>query len=170
MRSILANLKGQTRQPDEVIAVHSGIDSYLLHGAVADFWEVRLVRDVNRQDWGHNKRAIGLLLARKDYVGFFNDDDKYDDTYIDAMMKKAEEGDHDAVYCGWNNDPSPQFMQGSCTSGNFLVKRRLAIKTGGWAGRHYEADGQFIDQIAAATDNIGMVEQTLYFLNEGVTA
>ena len=105
----------------------------------------------DRADWGHEKRALGLALASKDYVGWFNDDDWYDDTYVEKMMLAAELAD--AVFCNWNSMPNAVFALGSSTSGNFIVRTKLAQEVGyprerDEAGRlKYESDGRFIEGI-----------------------
>jgi hypothetical protein len=50
---------------------------------------------------------------------------------------------------------------GSSTSGNFIVRTKLAQLVG-WTGRRYEADGDFINAIADVTDRIVKVNEVLY--------
>jgi hypothetical protein len=80
------------------------------------------------------------------------------------MMWQAELG-NDVVYCGWSKDSAPQFRSAKSTSGNYIVKVDVARKAG-YTDRHYEADGTFIDRIAAVTNSIKFLSGTLYFHNE----
>ena len=150
----LENLSRQSRLSDEAL-VYISPEIVLEADAALPFAPVNIanvrprVRWVpDRQDWGHEKRAMGLAEARGDYVGFFNDDDMYDLTYIEKMMAAAEAG-ADVVYCDWSGIRDCTFCLGSSTSGNYIVRAEL----GRWVGytdRHYEADGTFIDRIREA--------------------
>jgi len=151
----------QTRVPNEIIVLASDIDCSEAERA---YPSVSFHREPNLGDWGHDKRAKGIDLATSDYAGWFNHDDSYDQNYISEMMRQGELG-HDVVYCGWSKDSSPQFKSGSSTSGNYIVKLDIARKAG-YTDRHYEADGTFIDRIAAATKSIKFLKGTLYFHNE----
>lgn len=118
----------------------------------------------NRNDWGHDKRSRGVVLAESDYLGFFNHDDEYELDYIEKMMRMAEAFGADAVYCGWtgvHGNPVPAFSLGSSTSGNFIVRTELAQEVG-YLARSYEADGHFINALANRADGIGFVDEVLY--------
>lgn len=166
LRQMLDNLQAQTRKPDEVVVVctHTEI------GRV-DYWRDELgfgryvvasIPEVG--DWGHAKRAAGLALATSEYVGFFNDDDSYDPAYLERMLAKAEELDADAVWCSWNENPGGGFRKFESTAGNFVVRRELAQAIG-WSGRHYEADGDFIDALVARGARHFKVGELLYHHN-----
>lgn len=114
-------------------------------------------------DYGHDKRAKGVAEAKGDYLGFFNQDDFYELTYIEEMMATAERHDADAVYCDWNGVRDCSFCLGSSTSGNFIVRTSLAREVG-YTERRYEADGIFIDGIAAR-GRVVKVPELLYYHN-----
>ena len=154
-------LLAQSRKPDEVIVLASEID---LEEARKRYTGATFYAEPNLSDWGHAKRAKGLDLATSDYIGWFNHDDSYDPHYIAEMMWQAELG-HDVVYCGWSKNATPSFSLGSSTSGNYIVKVDVARKAG-YTDRHYEADGTFINRIAAVTQSIKFLPGTLYFHNE----
>ena len=154
-------LLAQSRKPDEIIVLASDIDCSV---ARKRYTGVTFYREPNLNDWGHDKRAKGLDLATSDYAGWFNHDDSYDPHYIAEMMWQAELG-HDVVYCGWSKASTPQFRSGSSTSGNYIAKVEVARKAG-YTDRHYEADGTFINRIAAAAQSIKFLPGTLYFHNE----
>jgi hypothetical protein len=151
----------QTRVPNEIIVLASDISLSEVERA---YPSIRFYPEPNLGDWGHDKRAKGLDLATSDYAGWFNHDDSYDPHYIAEMMWQAELG-HDVVYCGWSKDSNPQFRSGSSTSGNYIVKVDVARRAG-YTDRHYEADGTFIDRIAALNPSIKFLKGTLYFHNE----
>ena len=161
MLRTVAALLSQTRPPDEIIVLASDtpceIARKLYTGAT-------FYAEPNLNDWGHEKRAKGLDLATSDYAGWFNHDDSYEPNYIAEMMWQAELG-NDVVYCGWSKAATPEFRSGSSTSGNYIVKVDVARKAG-YTDRHYEADGTFINKIAAVANSIKFLPGTLYFHNE----
>ena len=154
-------LLAQSRKPDEIIVLASDIDCSV---ARKRYTGITFYQEPNLNDWGHDKRAKGLDLATSDYAGWFNHDDSYDPHYIAEMMWQAELG-HDVVYCGWSKNQTPRFHKGSSTSGNYIVKTELGRRAG-YADRHYEADGTFIDRIAKLTESIKFLPGTMYFHNE----
>jgi len=113
-------------------------------------------------DWGHEKRAEGLQMATQDYVGFFNDDDSYDLSYLEKMLSIP---DADAVFCSWNTIPDCTFNGASSTSGNFVVRRELAQRIG-YTSRRYEADGDFIEAINASGAAVFRINELLYRHND----
>lgn len=151
LRRMLENLRTQTRPPDEVIVVCTQTDvgrvDYRRAELGFDRFVVASIAEVG--DWGHAKRDVGLRLATGDWVGFFNDDDSYDPAYLERMLDKATELDVEAVWCSWNENPGGDFRKFEATAGNFIVRTPLAQEIG-WTGRHYEADGDFIDAIVAS--------------------
>ena len=161
---MLLNLEEQTRRPDELIVLYSGVDPIHIWGSMKfnrGLWSPQ----PNKNDWGHDKRAKGLMRAKGDYVGFFNDDDSYDLRYIEKMMIAAEMSGADAVYCDWSGIPSCDFCLGSSTSGNYIVRTELGRQVG-YTDRHYEADGTFIDKIREAADRVVKVPELLYWHNQ----
>lgn len=161
LRRILGNLRYQTRPPDETIVLCS--DTPDVARLREEFEDVEFLERPNRDDWGHEKRAEGLERATGTWVGFFNDDDSYVRDYVERMLA-ATDPDVDAVYCGWSTYPDCDFRLGSSTSGNFIVRRSLAV-TVGWTSRRYEADGDFIDALVDAGARTVKVPHVLYFHN-----
>jgi hypothetical protein len=164
---ILGNLMYQTRKPDYVVVLHSDVDSLLIFKLERDldgkFASICFLPRENREDWGHEKRAEGLELARGDAIGFFNADDSYDIHYVEKMMAEIEAG-ADAVYCAWNSIPNCTFGMASSTSGNFIVRTGLA-RIVGYTDRDYCADGRFIDKVRDHATHIHRVDDVLYFHN-----
>lgn len=161
LRTMLNNLLRQTRPPDEVIACCSDTD---LAGVRGDYPTVAFRRCENRNDWAHEKRAEGLAVAESDWIGFFNDDDSYVDSYLERMLARAEAENADVVYCAWNEQPHCDFKGWHSTSGNFLCRTELGQRVG-WVGRHYEADAEFIDGLVAAGAKVVRVDEILYHHN-----
>lgn len=166
---MLGNLMYQTRPPDETLVLVSGVPPHVTARLAEDHPHATFRVCVDRQDWGHEKRAEGLSLARKDFVGFFNDDDSYDPTYIEKMMAAVD--GYDAAYCAWNVIPNCDFRLCSSTSGNFIVRTSLAKAVGYPTVRDdegrlaYSSDGLFINAIAAHGAVAPKVEELLYFHN-----
>jgi hypothetical protein len=158
---ILDELGKQTQKPDEIIALCSEIN---LDGIWQRFPWVRFYEEPNLNDWGHGKRAKGLDLATSEYVAWFNHDDSYDQGFIEEMMKLAH-GAVDVIYCGWNKIPTPSFALEKSTSGNYIAKTAYA-RQAGYTDRHYEADGTFINRLAALSGKIEFLPKVLYFHNE----
>lgn len=161
-RKILGNLRYQTRKPDEVILLCSG-DCGDMVRLREDFPEAQLVLTSDKQDWGHDKRALGLGMAEGEAVGFFNADDSYELTYVEKMMAEIEAG-ADAVYCSWSGIPDCTFNCCSSTSGNFIVRTGLA-RAVGYTQRDYCADGAFINAIRDNATHVARVDDLLYHHN-----
>jgi GT2 family glycosyltransferase len=157
----LESLGQQSQKPDEIIALCSEID---LEGIWQQFPWVRFYKEPNLNDWGHHKRAKGLDLATSEYIAWFNHDDSYDQTFILQMMKVASSG-ADVVFCGWNKNSAPSFSSGQSTSGNYIAKASYA-RSAGYTDRHYEADGTFINRLAALGGKIEFLPKVLYSHNE----
>jgi hypothetical protein len=159
LTQMLGNLMYQTRTP-EAISVYCS-ETPDVARLREDFPDCTFSVQPNMNDWGHDKRSIGIAEATTDYIGFFNDDDEYSNDYVERMMAEAEQG-AEIVYCGWNRLPDCSFCLASSTSGNFIVSTPLA-KDVGWTGRMYEADGHFIDDLSERSNWITKVEEILYF-------
>lgn len=157
----IASLMSQKRKPDEIIVLASEID---LTNARIAFPEVKFYEEPNLKDWGHGKRAKGLDLATSDYIAWFNHDDSYDQTFIQEMMESAS-GTADVIYCGWSKIHRPSFALGQSTSGNYIARTSYA-RQAGYTDRHYEADGTFINRLAALGGKIEFLPKVLYFHNE----
>ena len=160
---IMGVLARQTQSPDEVIVMYSDLPEISFCGNLP--FPVKFARvQPNRNDWGHEKRDLALEMGLGgDYLGFFNADDWYDPTYIEKMMEAAERTKAGFVYCAWNISPCEP-KNDSSTSGNFIVLYEIAWRVG-WKGRHYEADGQFINEVVAECNDrnpITYVPERLY--------
>jgi len=160
--NMLANLRYQTRPPDETIVFAS--DTPTLARLAHDFPDVEFLERPNMNDWGHEKRAEGVERATGDWLGFFNDDDSYERDYLELMLAEASRLQADAVYCGWNTHPDCHFGLASSTSGNFIVRTDVA-RTVGYTSRRYEADGDFITAVAEIAERVGRVDRVLYHHN-----
>jgi len=167
LRSILGQLRYQTRPPDETIAVVS--DTPNVAQLREHFPDVTFVEQEKAGDWGHQARATGLELATREWVGWFNSDDRYDPTYLEKMMG-ASDG-VDAAFCDWNDRPGDAYfgLYGS-TAGNFIVRRVVAVGVG-WptdmvsvSGMPpgYANDGRFIDAVVASGATYRKVPEFLY--------
>jgi hypothetical protein len=169
LRKTLGNLMYQTVKPDETIVLLSSTPSAEIQELREDFPHATFHVREDRSDWGHEKRAEGLRLASSDFLGFFNDDDSYDLTYVEKMLAAVD--GYDAAYCAWNTIPNCSFRLCSSTSGNFIVRTSLAKALGYPAERDsegrlkYESDGLFINAIAANGAVAPKVNEILYHHN-----
>ena len=162
LRRVISDLlTWQVRKPNEIIALASEIDLTSLR---KEFPSVTFHEEPNKEDWGHDKRAKGLDLASGDYIAWFNHDDSYNPDFIEQMMREAENG-ADVVYCGWSGNSNPEFKASNSTSGNYIVRTQVG-RNAGYGDRHYEADGTFINRIAALNPTIKFVNRVLYYHNE----
>lgn len=162
LRHMLGNLQYQTSPPDETIVLYSGYDPGVILRLREDFpWVDQWVERDDLQDAGHDKRAHGLGLASREFLGFFNDDDEYKPDYLEKMLGAAEMAD--AVFCRWHTGDIA-FRLGSSTSGNFIVRTELAQAIG-YPWRDYCADGHFINAIADGTEAVVHVPEDLYSWN-----
>lgn len=159
---MLCNLANQTRPPDETLVYVSGTIG--VEQLQDIFPEVQFFDTDTHNDWGHKNRSDGLAAATSDYLGFFNDDDRYSLDYIEKMMGVAETG-ADVVYCNWSGVPDCVFALGSSTSGNYIARTSLAQQIGYPTDHRYEADGDLINAIAATTDHIVKTNEMLYTHN-----
>lgn len=162
LRHLLGNLAYQSRTVDETLVFVSGVTRGAFARLGEDFPHATFFLENDRQDWGHAKRAAGVERAGSDYLGFFNDDDSYDDFYVETMMGAAESNAADVVYCAWSTYPDCEFRLGQSTSGNFIVRSSLARVVGYPGDRVYENDGVFIDGLAAEADPIVYIPTVLY--------
>lgn len=167
-KQILDHLLQQTRVPDEILVfVSAHRQAIELRSADP---RVRFFVVANKNDWGHEKRALGLRLASCDAIGWFNHDDEYDLEYVEQMMAEIENGS-DVVYCNWshggkgcNVNQDCRFAGGNSTSGNWIGRTGL-IRSVGYSSRDYSADANLIDAVAATRPLITKVESTLYHHN-----
>jgi hypothetical protein len=164
LRNMLGQLRYQTRPPDETLVLFSG-GPYDVIRLLKDFPDAGLGERPDRSDWGHEKRAEGLELASSEWVGFFNDDDSYDASYLEKLMRHANDA-IDVVYCAWNGRTTNcRFALGQSTSGNYIVRTAVG-REAGYTDRVYEADGTFIERVAKLARNIVYVPDVLYRHNE----
>ena len=164
-RPILNSLLLQSRKPDEVLVFVSA-DKQAIELRSADP-TVRFFVVANKNDWGHEKRALGLRLASCDAIGWFNHDDEYDPTYIERMMAALEDG-ADVAYCNWSHDGKGQnvntaceFRGGNSTSGNWIGRTGL-IRSVGYQHRDYSADAHLINAVAETKPLITKIDTPLY--------
>ena len=156
----------QRLQPYEIIAICSDLK---ISEKQADELVDRcdLIFQDNHNDWGHEKRAMGVELAMGDYLCFFNDDDFYSSKYLSTLAEYAEFDGADIVGCDFishltNEGPNMTMPAvGHITSGNFIVRTSLA-KEVGYKHRIYEADGMFIEDLMAKGARFVRVPKVLY--------
>ena len=158
LRAMYKNLKEQTFTPYEVIPICSGYTGYL---------PVKGIEVEDKNDWGHEKRALGIKEARGLYMMFANDDDYYHPDFLEKLTAKAHESKADIIYCNFtshnhggkvvNSRPEECFI----TSGNFIVRTSLAKRVG-WNHRHYQADWEFINDCKKAGATFAKVDEVLY--------
>lgn len=148
------NLWKQTKKPDEVIILVS--QEHDLDGCI---------ECPNLNDWGQQKRADGLDLATCDFLGFFNTDDEYHPQYLEKLIAEAENSD--IVACDFHSHLTGGIIYtqpciGGITSGNFLVRTKLA-QIVGYNHRVYEADGMFIEDCMREGARFKPVKEVLYW-------
>lgn len=157
----------QTRPPDEIRVYCAAYTDEQLLALATDYPAAVFHQHPDVPDWGHSARDRGIDDAEGEWVGFFNDDDWYDPAYLETMLAVLDEHAADAAWCSWNENPSGGFCKYEATAGNFLVSLGLA-KEIGWTGRHYEADGDFIDAVRASGAHCVKVPDLLYIHNPEV--
>ena len=162
----LEQVEKQTLAPYEVIAICS--DLTVSEQQADDLMDrCDLIIQPNRNDWGHEKRAMGLELALGDYIAFFNDDDFYSSKYLATLADYAERRNADIVACDFVSHLAPDGPNltmpavGHVTSGNFIVRREIAQSVG-YSHRHYQADGQFIEDLIGKGAKFIRVPRVLY--------
>jgi glycosyltransferase involved in cell wall biosynthesis len=167
-RPILNNVLSQTRKADEVLVFVS-----VEHQAIelrSDDPTVRFYVVANKNDWGHEKRALGLRLASSDAIAWFNHDDSYEPTFVERMMEALEAG-ADIAFCNWSHDGpqnnirvNTEFRGGDSTSGNWVGRTGL-IRSVGYVFRDYSADASLINAIVATKPLITKIDMPLYHHN-----
>lgn len=165
---ILQTVLSQTRKPDEVL-VFVSVEHHAIELRSNDS-NVRFYADANKNDWGHEKRALGLRLASCDAIGWFNHDDSYEPEFVERMMNALEAG-ADVAFCNWShNGPQnniradTEFRGGDSTSGNWVARTEL-VRSVGYNFRDYSADSHLIDAVAATKPSIAKVASPLYHHN-----
>lgn len=124
---ILKNLEDQTRTADEVLVECSGVCA----PATRKHDYLGAVETLNQ--FGYEKRNRLAEKATSEWLGFFCHDDSYDLTYIQQMMDKAQSFLRpDVVWCWWNDHPDCRFWPCDSTLGNFIIKRDMFLKHGGF--------------------------------------
>lgn len=158
--SILDQLFAQTQAPDEILFIYSDMKPKKRQG-------VTYIEDTNRNDWGHNKRKIGVQRAESLFLGFFNSDDKYDPDYIKTLLSTLKTAqDANFVYCNFtshlfgNNTVDSSIEHGKITSGNFIVDSSIAKETG-YNHNVYHADWLFISDMLPKLKPV-KADKTLY--------
>ncbi len=162
---MISQLLSQTRRPDEILVYISDKPEDVDLALIEDIPGVKVFVVPNRNDWGHEKRAMGLAAASSDYVGFFNADDEYVRIYIERMMEAAERGKLGVVYCEWVGRDRPygltKFRTHSSTAGNWIGRTAL-LRTAGYTSRDYAADGVFIERVRSLRPTVGRINDILY--------
>jgi hypothetical protein len=163
--SILNCLAAQSRMPDHIIVGESGeVPPHACSDQASKFDSVN--------DFGYHKRNVLAKDSNADWIGFFNQDDSYHPRYIELMMEAATER-VDVVWCRWNERPYCQWLPCDSTLGNFIIRRKVFNKLGGfpeppqhgwlkskaWPGtnfilddNHGLRDGMLIDAINKSPD------------------
>ena len=128
LRHMLGNLVYQSRPPDDIVVLASGLNPNDFSEVRIDFnARARLYVRPDAGDKGHAKRAEGVKLTFADAIGFFNDNDSYDIVYVDRMMWEIEHG-ADIVFCDFTYDiDNVRELWGT---GNYVVRRKLALRAG----------------------------------------
>ena len=167
-RPALKNILEQTRKPDEVLVFVSAHKQAI--ELRSDDPSVRFFIVANKNDWGHEKRALGLRLASCDAIGWFNHDDEYEPVYVEQMMAALEDG-ADVAFCNWSHNGrqnnvrhDTEFAGGNSTSGNWIGRTGL-IRAVGYHSRDYSADAHLIDAVAATKPLITKIHQIVYHHN-----
>ena len=162
---IVRNLLAQTRKPDEILVFISAHKHALRLTGFDGLVQVFLV--ANKNDWGHQKRALGLELASGDFIGWFNHDDSYEPTYIEELLGAVEREDADVAFCNWSHggrgmdvNHACEFRGGNSTAGNWIGRTAL-IREVGYTNRDYSADAHLIDAVRPKA-KVVKVHKTLY--------
>lgn len=121
---IVNMLLSQTRPPDDIMLECSGDCRELLHEIV------HYLSVPDDKDFGYRKRNRMSSLAAGDWIGFFCHDDSYHPRYLEFMLRLAE--GVDVVYSDWNDIPGCTFRSSSSTLGNFIVRKEVFLKAGGF--------------------------------------
>jgi hypothetical protein len=95
-------------------------------------FDVSLMTVPTRDDFGYFKRNKLASRAITEFIGFFCQDDSYDNRYIEIMLAVAARENADVVWCPWNDIPTCEFRGESSTLGNFIVRTRLFNELGGF--------------------------------------
>lgn len=143
----LEMVRAQTLQPFELIVCYSGMDPEL---PAETIW----TKHADRKDYGYEKRAAGLGLARGEFITWWNFDDLYEPNAIERLESFMDD-ETDIVHClfvvrkpGSSNTPNgTQFRAGYTDAGSFLIRTKVA-RAHGYLGRHDCADGELIDSLA----------------------
>lgn len=151
LMTALRSAQLQTWPGREVIALACCIPGLERMSQQGEQPELQLVEC--QEDFGHAKRAQGLELARGDWVMFWAADDLYHVDFLRTMVLAGRASGADLVACDWipkwrGSMMKTQPRTGQVTSGNFIVRRSVALHAG-YRHRHYEADGAFIEDVMA---------------------
>ena len=124
----------------------------------------------DRNDWGHEKRAMACAECDTDYIVCCSDDDIYLFQFLQELKKKAEKTNADIVY---NNfyahnrrgsnpyiDAKPQYRH--ITNGCMLIKTEFVHKHP-YNYRVYGADGKWVDDAVKFGAKTAKVDECLSF-------
>jgi glycosyltransferase involved in cell wall biosynthesis len=143
---VIQELLEQTYQEKQILVFCSDIDITPLREQfpMCEFFDVP-----NREDWGHSKRAMGIVFAEGEYICFCNADDEYHVQFLEAMVEPLIKENADLAYCWFtdktieHNIAESELKMGGITSGSLVVRTTLAKKVG-WPYRVYAADWYFV--------------------------
>lgn len=124
----------------------------------------------DRNDWGHQKRAIACSDCDTDYIVCCNDDDIYLFHFLQRLKEKAEQTKADIVY---NNfyahnragtqpyiDAKPEYRH--ITSGCMMIKTEFIHKHPNTYS-NYGADGWWVNDAIKAGATTAKVDECLSF-------
>jgi hypothetical protein len=165
--SMLCNLASQTREPTEVMVGASKLPAIFRIPPMP--FSVDMFFGPDEGDYGYGKRNRLLQLARSEWVGFFNHDDSYHETFIDQMLAQGENTDADVVYCPWSGIPRCTFRPQSSTLGNWIARTSLLKRLGGFPLHpkgHAWRDAGMIELLNREAKAIVKCPDLLYFHNK----
>jgi hypothetical protein len=119
--------------------------------------------------WGYGCKTEGIALCTGDYICFQNDDNLVVPGFFAQLVSGIESG-YDLVLCDivhhYNDwtvlQTEPVF--GKVDLCSWLAKAAL-VKTTPWPGNYREADGHFVERMAATGAKVGCVRRPLLIHN-----
>lgn len=149
----IASVRAQEFQDWEHIIVADGHDPDV-EKMVSSFCDDRLIYLATNpfHCYGNHQRNVALARARSPYVYFLDDDNIIYPHALGAMLSGFESPDIDYVVGPSKMhdhsilSPTPDFSLGEIDTMNFMIRRKVCGKVGGWR-RIYFADYLLIDSI-----------------------
>lgn len=164
LRNMMIQLKSQQFEGMEVLVYYSDME---IKGIPTYDMNVSFIKCPNKNDWGHEKRAMGLKKASGEFLCFFNADDEYLPQFVNTMLANAIHQQKQFVYCDFRsrhfggNICKAALQCGRITSGCYIVETELAQKAG-YNSRRYEADWDFIEGVLKENPETLHVPMVLY--------